>query len=142
MNKHLQTCQTYLEPVGRIIMGAFFLLAGISKFMDLSGTTGYINSVGLPGASVLALTVAAFEVLAGLALITGKYTKYAALLLAGFTLVTGVLFHGPGTWADAPVQQIMFMKNMAIMAGLLFMSAHISSGYHSKQAEQQHNPQI
>jgi len=112
-------------------VGAFFLLAGISKFTDLTGTAGYIDSVGLPMASVVALLVAIFETVAGLALIVGKYTKHAALLLAGFTLVAAVLFHGPNTWETSAMQQLMFMKNMAITGGLLFMSAHLRSECHS-----------
>ena len=106
MITQIQKCETYLEPAGRIIIGAFFILAGISKFADLSGTAGYIDSVGLPMASTVALLTALFEVAAGLALITGKYTKYAALLLAGFTLLAGILFHGPAMWSENPMQQM------------------------------------
>jgi len=147
MHTHLCTCQTYLEPAGRIILGAFFLLAGISKFTDITGTAGYIDSIGLPMASTLAIATAVFETVAGLALIAGRYTQHAALLLAGFTLLSGALFHGPGSWADSPTQQIMFMKNMAIMGGLLFMSAHMSSGSHRSrknepQEGQEENVQV
>ncbi|MFT7507262.1 MAG: putative oxidoreductase [Acidimicrobiales bacterium] len=133
MHKHIQKCETYLEPAGRIVIGTFFMLAGIVKFQDIAGTAGYIDSVGLPAASILAVAVAAFEVLAGLALIIGKYTKYAALLLAGFTLVASIIFHGPDTWTEAPMQQMMFMKNIAIIGGLLFMSAHLTRGCHAKK---------
>jgi len=132
MFKQVQKCETYLEPAGRIIIGTFFLLAGISKFADLTGTAGYIDSIGLPMASTVALLTALFEVAAGLALIVGKYTKYAALSLAGFTLLAAVLFHGPSTWAEAPMQQIMFMKNLAIIGGLLYMAGHLITTCHVK----------
>lgn len=135
MKKQLRTCETYLEPTGRIIIGAFFLLAGLSKFIDLAEITAYIASVGLPMATFVALLAGAFEVLAGLALITGKYTRYAALLLAGFTLLAAALFHNPSSWAESPIQQVMFMKNMAIMGGLLFMSAHVTSTCHLGKTE-------
>ena len=139
MLKKIKRCETYLEPTGRIIIGAFFLLAGVSKFTDLSGATEYISSVGLPMASALAITVAAFEVLVGLALIVGKYTKYAALLLAGFTLIASILFHSPNTWVENPVQQIMFMKNIALMGGLLFMAAHLTNTCHSNNSTKTEN---
>lgn len=132
MFKKIQKCETYLEPAGRIIIGAFFLLAGLSKLADISGTAAYIESVGLPMATVLVILTVALEVGAGLALIIGKYTKYAALLLSGFTLLAGALFHGPATWAESPTQQIMFMKNLAIIGGLLYIAGHLTSTCHVK----------
>jgi putative oxidoreductase len=72
-----------------------------------------------------AVLAVALEVLGGLALIAGYQTRWAALLMALFTVAAGVLFHN--FWA-APaeafqVQQIMFMKNLAIAGGLLALTA-------------------
>jgi putative oxidoreductase len=136
MFTQIQKCETYLEPAGRIIIGAFFLLAGLSKFADLSGTAGYIDSVGIPMASTVAILTAVFETAAGLALVIGKYTKHAAVLLAGFTLLATALFHAPATWAEAPMQQIMFMKNIAIVGGLLYMAGHLTSTKHVPAAKE------
>ena len=100
-----------------------FILAGISKFGSLEGTAGYIASGGLPLASVLAPLVALLEVVGGLALIVGFQARWAALALALFTLLATVLFHA--YWAMPAeqqfVQQLMFMKNLAVAGGLLLV---------------------
>jgi putative oxidoreductase len=107
--------------VARVLLAAMFIGAGISKFGNLQGTAGYIASGGLPLASLLAPAVAAFELLAGIALVIGWQARWAALALALFTLVASVLFHA--FWAVPAeqqfVQQLMFMKNLAAAGGLL-----------------------
>jgi putative oxidoreductase len=109
--------------LARLLLAVLFIGAGLSKFGGLDGTAAYIGSAGLPAPSLLAPLVAAFEVLGGLALIVGWQARWAALALAGFTVVATVLFHA--FWAvpaeQAMVQQLMFMKNLAIVGGLLLI---------------------
>jgi putative oxidoreductase len=111
--------------VARALLALMFVLAGISKFAGLESTAGYIASKGLPLPMVLAVATAALEVLGGLALIVGFQARWAALALAGFTLVASVLFHN--FWAmpadQAFVQQMMLMKNLAVAGGLLLVFA-------------------
>ncbi len=122
--------QPLLFALGRTILGAFFLLAGVNKIGGFAGTAGYIASQGLPMPEVLAAATIALEVLAGIALILGFKTRIAAFLLAGFTILASVLFHA--YWAmpadQAYVQQLMFMKNMAIAGGLIFIWAAGAGG--------------
>lgn len=112
-----------LAVAGRVLLALVFILAGFSKFGGLEGTAGYIASKGLPMASVLALLTAVLEVVGGLALAIGYQARWAALALAVFTLLATFLFHN--FWAmpadQAFVQQLMFMKNLAITGGLLFV---------------------
>lgn len=125
MEQLLQKCEVYFAPAGRILVGAFFVLAGISKLMDVAGTAGYIEAMGLPASTLLAVLALIVEIGAGGALIIGYKAKYAAVLLAAFVLIVSFPFHGPKMWADNPMQQILFMKNLAIMGALLFMSVHL-----------------
>lgn len=125
MMQVLYSFDRYFAPVGRILVGVFFLLAGIGKLMGIAGTANYIASVGLPSPVILAWVVAIFELAAGLALITGFKAKCAALFLGIFTLMTAVLFHSPSLWPDNPSEQINFMKNIALMGALFFMSTHL-----------------
>lgn len=122
--------QPLLFALGRTILGAFFLLAGVNKIGGFAGTAGYIASQGLPMPEVLAAATIALEVLAGIALILGFKTRIAAFLLAGFTILASILFHA--YWAmpadQAYVQQLMFMKNMAIAGGLIFIWAAGAGG--------------
>ncbi len=116
---------TPLAVAGRVLLALVFILAGFSKFAGLEGTAGYIASKGLPMPSVLALLTALLEVVGGLALAIGFQARLAAIALAVFTLLATFLFHN--FWAmpadQAFVQQLMFMKNLAITGGLLFVFA-------------------
>jgi putative oxidoreductase len=115
---------THALLLARVLMGGFFLLAGIGKVSGIDGVAGMIGGTGLPAPLVLAWLTALLEIAAGAAIILGKYFKEAAITLAIFTFVISFIFHGPNSWAEDMMQQLMFMKNMAIVAGLLFMAAH------------------
>lgn len=111
--------------VARILLALMFVLSGISKLSGLEGTAGYIASVGLPAAQVLAAGAGVLEVVAGALLIVGWQARWAALALAVFTVLATVLFHN--YWAMPKdqqfMQQLMFMKNLAVTGGLLFVFA-------------------
>lgn len=106
-------------PLGRLLLAILFILGGVGKFGDLAGTGAYMQSAGVP--SALALPAAAFELLAGLAIAIGWQTRIVALLLAGFCVLTGLLFHH--NFADQ-IQMIMFLKNLAMAGGFLTLYAN------------------
>lgn len=109
--------------IARVLLALMFVLAGFSKFAGLAGTAGYIASKGLPMPMVLAVLTAIIEVVGGIALIVGFQARIAALALALFTIAASFLFHN--FWAmpadQAFVNQLMFMKNLAVAGGLLFV---------------------
>jgi putative oxidoreductase len=119
------TLQNPLSLVGRLLLAALFLPAGIGKLIGFAGTVGYISSKGLPLPEVGAAIAVVVEVLGGLALILGFGTRLAAIVLAFFTLAATVCFHN--FWAvpaeQQMVQQLMFMKNIAVTGGLLTLAA-------------------
>jgi putative oxidoreductase len=111
--------------VGRILMAILFIPAGFSKIGGFAGTAGYIASKGLPLPEVGAAIAIAVEVVAGIALLIGWKTRWAALLLAVFTLVATFFFHN--FWGvpveQKMVQTLMFNKNIAVVGGLLVLYA-------------------
>jgi putative oxidoreductase len=107
------------ELGGRILLAAIFLISGVGKIGAFAQTAGYMAAVGLPGALLPA--VIAFEVLGAIAIIVGWKTRLTAILLAGFTLLSGLLFHS--NFADQ-MQTIMFLKNVSITGGFLLLAAH------------------
>lgn len=111
--------------VARLLMAVMFLGAGIEKFTGLEGTAGYIASVGLPAPTLLAIGAAVVEVLGALLLIVGWQARWAALALAGFTVLASLFFHD--YWSlpkdQQMMQMLMFMKNMAVTGGLLMVFA-------------------
>ncbi len=104
--------------IGRILLGHIFLLAGIGKIGGYAGTQGYMEAMGVPG--MLLPLVILLEIGGGLALIAGFQARITASLLAGFSIISAIIFHAD--FADQ-THSIMFMKNFAIAGGLLFVTA-------------------
>ncbi len=121
----LSQLQSPFALAARLLMALLFLPAGIMKIGGFAGTAGYIASVGLPFPELGAALAIAVEAGGSLALIAGFQTRWAALIMAIFTVAAGFFFHK--FWVAAPdqamIQQIMFYKNLAIAGGLLMMSA-------------------
>ncbi|MBR7747788.1 DoxX family protein [Undibacterium baiyunense] len=117
--------------VARLLLAALFLPAGIAKITGFAGTVGYIESVGLPMATLAALAAIALEVAGGIALIIGLGTRFAALALAFFTLVASFIFHA--YWAvpadQVYVTQLLFFKNIAVAGGLMSLAAWGAGGW-------------
>ena len=120
----MNTTQNLADLLGRILIAAIFLISGIGKVSGYAGTQGYMEAMGVPGA--LLPLVIALEILAPIAIIVGYRARIAALLLAGFSIVSAVLFHNP---AADPTQSIMFMKNLALGGGFLFLVARGTGGW-------------
>lgn len=100
--------------VARLLASAIFIVAGYGKLgAGYAGTQAYMASAGVPGA--LLPLVIALELGGGIALLLGFQTRLVAFLLAGFSIVTALIFH---TGADQ-MQQIMLLKNFAMAGGLL-----------------------
>ncbi len=117
--------------IGRVTLAALFLWSGYGKFAHTAGTIGYMQAYGMPAADLLVWPVALLEVLAGLALVLGWKTRWAALALIAFTVPATFVFHA--YWsvpADQLMnQQIHFMKNLAVIGGLLSVFAHGAGRY-------------
>jgi putative oxidoreductase len=116
MNQFIANASTQLT--GRVLISSIFIMAGINKISGYAGTQGYMESVGVPGA--LLPLVIMLEVGGGLAILLGWQTRIAAFLLAGFSVLSALIFHA--NFGDQ-TQSILFMKNVAMAGGLLFLVA-------------------
>ena len=121
----MNALQNPLALLGRILMAWFFILPGIGKLTGFAGAVGYAKSAGMPMAEVGVAIGLLIEIGGGLALLLGWGTRYAAALLAFFTLVATVIFHA--YWsvpAEAvAMTKLLFNKNIAIVGGLLAFAA-------------------
>lgn len=108
-----------IELVGRILLSIMFIMAGYSKIGGYEGTQGYMEAMGVPG--MLLPLVIILELGGGLLLLAGFQARIVAFLLAGFCLLSGFIFHFQ---PEEQMQMIMFMKNITIAGGLLFIVAH------------------
>ena len=121
----MNALQAPFALLARLLMVALFLPAGINKIGGFEGTAGYIASVGLPFPTLGAAIAVVVEIVAPLLLLVGLQTRWAALVLAVFTLAASVFFHN--FWAMPAeqqfMQQLMFMKNIGVVGGLLAIAA-------------------
>ena len=110
--------QTFSPLVGRVFISLIFIVTGIGKITGYSGTAAYMDSMGIPG--MLLPLVILLEVGGGLAILLGFKTRLVAFLLAGFCVLSALIFHFD---FDNQMQFLMFMKNIAIAGGFLFLVA-------------------
>ena len=115
----MNTLQNFAAPTGRFFLAIMFFMSGLTKISQYGTTQGYMEAMGVPG--FLLPLVILTEAVGGLAIILGWKTKYIALALAGFSVLSAILFH-----ADFSNQAEMtnFMKNIAIAGGFLTLFVH------------------
>jgi putative oxidoreductase len=120
----MNTLQNFATPTGRFLLAIMFFTSGLTKISQYAGTQGYMEAMGVPG--FLLPLVILVEAVGGLAIILGWKTKYAAIALAGFSILSAILFH-----ADFSNQAEMtnFMKNIAIAGGFLTLFVHGAGAY-------------
>lgn len=115
--------QTYAAPLGRLLLAFIFIMAGAQKITGYSGTQGYMEMMGVPGA-LLPLVILT-ELGGGIALALGWQARLVAFLLAGFSLLSGFIFHFVPSLGmegmEAQAQMVSFMKNVSIAGGMLMI---------------------
>jgi putative oxidoreductase len=111
--------------VGRILLAVIFLISGIGKITGYAGTGAYMASKGLPMVEILLPLTILTELGGGLLLAIGFKARWAALWLFLFLIPLTLIFHA--FWGLDPkaaqMQQIHFLKNVAIMGGMLMVFA-------------------
>lgn len=127
------TTTNSLLLVARLLLSGMFVMSGFQKLVDPSGTAGMITGAGLPAATLLAYVAGLFELVTGLAVLTGFQTRIAALLLAAFSAFTAFVFHSGAinvpSFPEAAnglltlFNSLMMMKNLTIAGGFLALAA-------------------
>jgi putative oxidoreductase len=112
----MEKSNRYLPLLGRVMIGAPFILSGLGKLAAHDATVGYISSVGLPLPQLSWLIAMTVEIGGGALLLLGYRTRLVAVVVALFTLATAIFFHR--NFADQN-QMIHFLKNIMIAGGLL-----------------------
>ena len=110
----------YFPFAGRLLIGLPFAMSGLGKLGAYGLTTEMIGAVGLPFPPLAFAVAVAAELGGGILLIAGFRTRLVAAALVLFSLATAVSFHS--NFADQN-QMIHFMKNIAIIGGLLQVAA-------------------
>ncbi len=117
----------YATLAGRILLAAIFVISGFSKITGFEGTVGYMEAYGMPMAQVFLVGAIVLELGGGLMVLLGWKARLGALALIVFTIPTTLIFHqfwGLEDAGQAMTQQIMFMKNLSMIGGLLILYVH------------------
>ena len=119
----MQPLKHYGPLLARILLALIFLLAGIGKIGNFSGTQAYMAARGMPATTLLLLGAIVIEIGGGLSVLLGYKLRLGALLLFLFLIPATLIFHttlgGRFPPEQAQMQQAMLLKNLAIMGGLL-----------------------
>jgi putative oxidoreductase len=102
--------------IGRILLAAVFLVFGVLKLMNPEPMGQYVASGGLP--SWLVWPAGVFEIVGAVLIAIGWQTRIVALLFVAFTVLTAVVYHNN---LGDQLQLTMFLKNLAIAGGFLFV---------------------
>ncbi len=121
----METGKNVAALVGRVLLALMFVWAGYGKITGYDGTAGFMASMGMPLVGVMLPLTILVELGGGIALIVGWKARWAALLLAAFTLLASVVFHKFWTMTgDAAMNNMLFFyKNVAVIGGLLMVWA-------------------
>ncbi|MFL5339158.1 MAG: DoxX family protein [Gemmataceae bacterium] len=108
---------------GRTLLALIFVLSGISKIMDWSGTEAEMAQHGMVAIPIFLALAIAVEIVGGLSVFLGFLGRIGALMLFLYLIPVTLVFHN--FWNYPPDQQKMqminFLKNLAIMGGLGLM---------------------
>lgn len=119
----MDNLKTYSVPLGRLLMSSLFIWAGYTKLFVFgpSGTAQYFASVHIPVPDVAAWVVIVIEIIGGLMILVGFQTRWAAIVLAIFCLITAFGVHLP---AGSPAHDMIhFYKNLVMAGGFLYVFA-------------------
>ncbi len=99
----------------RVVTGVIFAIAGWMKFQNMDGalasygTIATFTAAGIPAATFFAYLVAIIELVGGIALIAGLWTRVAAKLLAIVMLVAFLLTLTQQGFFMAELPLVMFV---------------------------------
>ncbi|MCI0401083.1 MAG: DoxX family protein [Gammaproteobacteria bacterium] len=117
--------------VGRVLLAGLFIIAGVEKLMGFDGTAAVMASKGLPMVNLLLVATILIELGGGLLIALGWQARWGALAIFLFIIPVTLVFHAFWTFEGAEhTQQVhSFLKNLAIMGGMLYIMAAGSGPY-------------
>jgi putative oxidoreductase len=121
------TLQGIVSVVGRVLLSGIFLLSAVgNKIPNYHEVAKVMESVGIPSPQLMLAGAIAFLIVGSASLTLGLWARIGASLLLVFLVLATYYFHA--FWKlegqEAQMQQIQFMKNVALMGAMLFVVAN------------------
>ncbi|NJN59045.1 MAG: DoxX family protein [Leptolyngbyaceae cyanobacterium SL_5_9] len=115
---HISHDRDIIPLVSRILLSAIYLVSGVNKILNPAGTQEYMAANGMFWTGLFLVVAIAIELAGGLSLLLGYKTRLGAIALIIFLIPATLIFH---TNFAEPIQQIMFLKNLGLLGGLLLV---------------------
>jgi putative oxidoreductase len=106
----------WVALLGRVLMSAIFIFAGIIKAKTPTATMGFFAHEGLPLPGVAYAVALLVEIGGGLLFLIGWRARVTALVLAIWCVLTAMIAH---YHPENREQMIHFMKNVCMAGGFL-----------------------
>ena len=113
--------ETWAPVLGRVFIAALLIVGGLAKVTGFDGNVAYAEAFGVPFPTVAIILAIIIELGGGLLMLVGFYTRLVAFITIVFLVVVTLFFHT--NFAD-PMEQMQFLKNFAIIGGLLYLSVY------------------
>jgi putative oxidoreductase len=114
-----------LSLVGRVLLAVPFLTFGLLKVSHFHQSVGYLASLKIPVTTAAAVLVIFIELLGGICVVIGFKARFWAWIM--FLYLIPVTFIAHNFWAYSGAARVEneseFLKNIAIMGGLLLLAA-------------------
>lgn len=116
---------------GRVLLTLIFLLSSGNKITNFGAVQGYMASKGMPATAILLSGAIVFLIVGSLSVMLGFKARYGAILLIAFIIPASLIFHDFWTLEGQARegQMIHFMKNLAILGGLISIVARDVGGW-------------
>jgi putative oxidoreductase len=116
---------TLLVRIGTWLYAAVIAFFGLNHFMNASAMGGMVPA-SVPGGVVWVYITGACLIIAALAIVSGKYTRLACMLLAVLLIIFVLVIHLPNVMSDDPKLKMMGMpsllKDLGMAAGALLLA--------------------
>jgi putative oxidoreductase len=121
--ERVEVLERYGPLAARFLLSQIFLVSGVMKVLDPSGTSAQMESRGLFWVPFFLVAAILVELGGGLSLLLGCKARLGALALFLFLIPVTLTFHN--FWTYPPEQQqmqmILFMHNLTLLGGLLLV---------------------
>ncbi len=115
--------ERYAWTAGRVLLSLIFILSAFGKLADLAGTAAFMRAAGIPAVWLFLPGAIVLELGGGLAILSGYGMRLGVAALIVFLIPTTLIFHAfwQASGIERTGQLINFMKNLAIIGGLLIV---------------------
>lgn len=110
--------EKYIPLIARAFLVAIFFKSAFDKITDPAASQQYMASKGMPLVGFFLVCAIVIELVGALLVLLGYKAKWGAIALIIFLIPATLIFH---TDFAQRMQVIQFMKNLAVMGGLLLV---------------------